>query len=172
MQVADASVAYDSKGNSRQLPLSVENAVMIFSDENHLDINAGAHWMSTIPRGNGWVLLGPNKTAYAVAMYHQLHCLNIMRYDLTVSKAGIAADQTTLNHAHHCYNYLRQSILCKADGTLEPSRQIVLSDGRIGSAASGSGVTHVCRNWAQIRRYMEDNFDNNVDYEFWKTTTL
>jgi hypothetical protein len=107
--------------------------------------------------------------AYAVSMYHQLHCLNSMRYDLLMSRTAREADTKELAHAHHCYNYIRQGLLCKADITLEPTKKIMFDNGQIGAAASGSGVTHICRNWVQIREYMESNFYDNRDYKFWNS---
>lgn len=53
-------------------------------------------------------------------------------------------------HASHCFEYLRSSIICNMDMTLEGSTSVV------GSA--GMGQPHVCRNrdeamaWIEARR--------------------
>lgn len=157
-------LAYDLNGTPRELPLSVNNAIMVFNNDSLLDIHAADTWYSAIPPGNGWVVLGSNKTSYAVSMYHQLHCINSMRYDLLMTKSGKKPSKTTMGHALHCYNYIRQGLLCKADVTLEPSIPRLVH-GQIGALASGNGVAHVCRDWSQIRQFMEQN--HRARHEVW-----
>jgi hypothetical protein len=69
-----------------------------------------------------------------------------MRYDLTQSMIGKKATAAELGHAHHCYNYIRQGLQCGLDITLEPSHDQL------------SGTMHVCRDWIQIREFMEQNY--------------
>lgn len=144
--------AKSSDGFPRQLPVNVRNAAMAFNDSSHYGLHDVYEWESLIPRGNGWVVLGPGPRSYAVTMYHQLHCLNAMRYDLTQSKIGKAPTQAELGHAHHCYNYIRQGLQCGLDLTLD------LSHDGLGNTA------HVCRDWAQIRTFMERNYDQHTIY--------
>ncbi|KAF9527832.1 hypothetical protein CPB83DRAFT_855692 [Crepidotus variabilis] len=127
---------------------------MVFEDNEHYGIHAVDEWETLTPSGHGWVVLGAERRAYAVSMYHQLHCLDGMRYDLTQSKIGKQPTKQILGHANHCYNYLRQELLCHSDLTLE----------RAGANVTGSKVSHVCRDWVQIRDYMEKNHRENVDY--------
>jgi hypothetical protein len=63
-------------------------------------------------------------------------------------------------HTMHCYDYLRVSLLCAADTTLEPFRSRF--DGMTpGDSVDGFGSTHQCRNfdhvfaWAESNRYNE-----------------
>ena len=147
--------AKSSDGFPRQLPVNVRNAAMAFNDSSHYGLHDVYEWESLIPRGNGWVVLGPGPRSYAVTMYHQLHCLNAMRYDLTQSKIGKAPTQAELGHAHHCYNYIRQGLQCGLDLTLD------LSHDGLGNTA------HVCRDWAQIRTFMERNYDQHTIYFSW-----
>jgi hypothetical protein len=47
-------------------------------------------------------------------------------------------------HANHCFDYLRQSLQCAADTSLEwpkPGTQIV----------NGWGMPHLCRSWVSFR---------------------
>jgi hypothetical protein len=130
----------------RELPINVRNAAMIFNDTSHYGLYDVREWEALTPPGNGWVLLEPDSKPYAVSMFHQLHCLNSMRYDLTQSKIGKYPTEENLAHAHHCYNYHRQNLLCGLDLTLS-------------STGYGLGDTaHVCRDWAQIREYLEENY--------------
>jgi hypothetical protein len=57
-----------------------------------------------------------------------------------------------VTHADHCLNYLRQTILCAADMTLEP--ELVLGSGHVGQ---GVGVTHVCRDWTKAYDFVMEN---------------
>jgi len=61
------------------------------------------------------------------------------------------------SHADHCFNYLRQAILCAADTTIEASQPKVRPDGKNDSGASGFGMTHTCRDWTQVREYLDEN---------------
>jgi len=130
----------------------VRNAALTFNDTSHYGLHDVREWESLTPRGNGWVVLEPGPRSYAVTMYHQLHCLNAMRYDLTQSKIGKAPTTAELRHAHHCYNYIRQGLQCGLDLTLE------LSYDEMGD------TVHVCRDWVQIRTFMEHNYDQNTIY--------
>lgn len=53
-------------------------------------------------------------------------------------------------HAAHCFEYLRNQILCMSDMTLEGSQSVL--------DATGEGQAHVCRNreeaisWIEARR--------------------
>jgi hypothetical protein len=142
---SQAYLAKGSDGFPRQLPLNVRNAAMTFTNTSHYGLHDVHEWESLTPTGNGWVVLEPGPKSYAVTMYHQLHCLNAMRYDLTQSKIGKIPTAAELGHAHHCYNYIRQGLQCGLDLTLDESH------GGLG------GTAHVCRDWVQIREFMEQN---------------
>lgn len=63
-------------------------------------------------------------------------------------------------HALHCLSYLRQNVLCAADATLEPAFSARdHNTGKLTKAAYGSGVTHRCRDWTAVRKYVEQNHD-------------
>ena len=52
-------------------------------------------------------------------------------------------------HITHCFNLLRQAILCAADTTLDPMKD--------GQATDGLNVTHVCRDWTQVYAFVTAN---------------
>lgn len=57
----------------------------------------------------------------------------------------------------HCYDYLRQAVMCSADST--PEGQEVGSD--LGDmATNGWGVVHMCRDWSTLVDWVEAN---NID---------
>jgi hypothetical protein len=85
--------------------------------------------------------------AFGVSMWHQMHCLNHIRGSLVKGNDG--AEYTA-----HCFHYLRQSILCAADTTLEPGNMSMkLASGD--TVASGVGTLHTCRDWRQVHDWME-----------------
>jgi hypothetical protein len=51
-------------------------------------------------------------------------------------------------HAAHCFEYLRNQILCMADMTLEGSESIL--------DATGAGQAHMCRNREEAISWIEE----------------
>jgi len=131
-------------------------------------VNDEDDWSSIIPN-HGFVLLdSPSEEAdetgrafYAVSMYHQLHCLNGFRR-LTVAAKNGTMTQHNVDHAVHCLSYLRQLLLCHADTALEPARSATTVSGGTTQAVYGEGTTHQCRDWTQVRAFVEKN------YQLWK----
>ncbi|KAI9146896.1 Oxidase ustYa [Paramyrothecium foliicola] len=136
---------------------------------------SNAAWDNLMPSGRGFVLvedpksygLGPGIPTdtevdrYSISMFHQLHCLGMVRemYFASVhgSKANVFGEEelsgTELKHQQmihigHCFDYLRQAIMCAGDMTLEGA--MLLPNGEVGPAGvDGWGATHQCRSWEQ-----------------------
>jgi hypothetical protein len=51
-------------------------------------------------------------------------------------------------HMEHCIEYLRQSIVCSADPTLEETHEHPQHHGPI---SNGANTTHNCRSWDQLK---------------------
>ncbi|KAH6861791.1 hypothetical protein B0T12DRAFT_433030 [Alternaria alternata] len=135
----------------RELPLKVRTIQAAFHDDpSHYGIEgitAQAEWDAILPPGKGFVVLGEEHLAFGVSMWHQMHCLNHIRGSLVKGNDG--AEYTA-----HCFHYLRQSILCAADTTLEPGNMSMkLASGD--TVASGVGTLHTCRDWRQVHDWME-----------------
>lgn len=97
---------------------------------------AMSEWLETSPGTYGGnIRLGPDNRAFFVSMFHQLHCL---RYFRTV----LVGDDPVGPHLQHCFNLLRQWILCHADLTLEPGDFTERDFQR-----DRQGATHKCRDW-------------------------
>ncbi len=62
-------------------------------------------------------------------------------------------------HTSHCLNYLRQTLLCAADLTLEPE----IAEG-VQNVGQGLAVTHVCRDWSKVHEYVKKNGE---DWKEW-----
>ncbi|CAI7574166.1 unnamed protein product [Penicillium glandicola] len=145
------------------------------------------HWHSLFPSGRGYVAVSENEEfdvlhppfkmdnvfekgdlyeGHIMAVYHQLHCLSIIMTAMGTSREEWAMLPIyKLEHRTHCVEYLRQSILCSADTTLE---------GETGAWATstGWGQTHSCVDfdaltefaneraiWNLTERLLPDSFD-------------
>ena len=142
-----------------------------FSGSSH---EADIAWTSLMPPNEGFVLVqdpekydlpqGKNSTSgkgslYDVSAFHQLHCLTKIREH--VSLLNFALDghvdeasrekllKPQMRHMDHCFDYLRQGIMCAGDTTLEWPKE-----GSKG-VVDGWGVTHQCRNWDDIVKFVE-----------------
>ena len=110
-------------------------------------------WSRNVPPGLGYLRLGPDHRIFAVAMYHQLHCLFQISYALSHQRGGSA-------HLHHCLDYIRQNVLCAADPTLEPDdfTQQNFTVERV-------GLTRVCRDWSAVNDFAVENHLDWLDYK-------
>ena len=52
----------------------------------------------------------------------------------------------------HCFDYMRQAIMCSADVALE-GHETTFPDDNGGS--DGWDAKHVCRDYSEVRRYLE-----------------
>ncbi|KAI0102731.1 hypothetical protein GGR51DRAFT_277981 [Nemania sp. FL0031] len=113
-------------------------------------------WNDLFPRGGGavkvdaqWAIdeglqatqgYAPDgKAIYVVAMYHQLHCLAVIRTSLYQFHNG--REQTDpWTHIPHCLDALRQALQCLADPTL-----------------GGHGALHECRDFEALKAWTDEN---------------
>jgi len=77
--------------------------------------------------------------------------------ELTAKIKHMFTDLDHSYHLHHCFDYLRQTIACAGDMSLEWPR--TEPDGRR-FAVDGWGIPHRCKNWVQIMEYMNNNYFN------------
>lgn len=143
-------------GYPSQLPMNPGHIRLTMADTQRFQI-VGDHeeedWGRLFPQGYGFAYLGDNFEMFGVSMFHQFHCLQ------TVRQAII--DRDIYGHAQHCLTYLRNSILCSADLTLEPQ----FEHGKV----DGLGVTHQCRNWTAVYEWLDDNY---AKYRAWNSTNV
>ncbi|KAA1475293.1 hypothetical protein DENSPDRAFT_883454 [Dentipellis sp. KUC8613] len=150
------------------LPLDLPTVALTLENSHHYALNsstAAAAFHSLYPAGSlGFLRLGPHDRFFGLAMYHQLHCVDSLRRailglaphgETRLGKMGKEGWQE--DHVGHCLNYLRQSILCAADLTLEPE----VVEGEM-DAEEGLGVTHVCKDWSAVRGFAERNYEEWV----------
>ncbi|KAL1586399.1 hypothetical protein WHR41_05290 [Cladosporium halotolerans] len=128
------------------------------------------------PPGDGFVLipnpkdysLPPGQTTregegeiYDISVFHQLHCLNHVRTFLFTLKAGMDYNNTVEtydsllkhqeDHVYHCFDYIRQALMCNADLTVEWPKTEANGE-RV--AVDGWGVQHQCKNWDSVLEFM------------------
>ncbi|KAJ7187311.1 hypothetical protein C8R46DRAFT_287819 [Mycena filopes] len=144
----------------RELPGYFRPAVLTFAapatDALHYPLTSDAAWASTVAPKRGFVRLGPAGAPTALATYHQLHCVNGIRFAYVAARDGLfrsaEARRGAFGHVNHCFDLLRQGVLCRADTTLT----------RVGAEGEGGATTRRCRDWAQVRAFVDEN------HAFWE----
>lgn len=76
---------------------------------------------------------------YTVDSYHQMVISN-------GTKFGFKGERNDA-HANHCFEYLRNQLLCMGDMTLEGSQSVL--------DATGNGQAHMCRNMDEAKEWIE-----------------
>ncbi|KAH7350825.1 hypothetical protein BKA65DRAFT_535923 [Rhexocercosporidium sp. MPI-PUGE-AT-0058] len=95
---------------------------------------------------------------YSLSIAHQLHCLAVIRHVIMKyekrDKSRFAGD----GHEYHCIDYIRQSLLCAGDTTLDYAEIRRGSDGvERRRGFTGANSTHQCRDWDSIRAWAIEN---------------
>jgi hypothetical protein len=101
-------------------------------------------------------------------VFHQLHCLNLMRklvypsvfpMDLTSGSDKALED---VDHLEHCYEQLRQSIQCHSDLATIYWEWIPETKKAYGNLKT----THTCKNFDKVREWALDRkYDGDVDFK-------
>ncbi|KAF1942729.1 hypothetical protein EJ02DRAFT_160641 [Clathrospora elynae] len=166
---------------------SVPSRVVTFDIDSRFHYTAAGSgtpaWSGLMPNGGGIVSVEqPQKyllaasyknrndsdaEVYSTSMFHQLHCLNSIRVRLGTLE-GFMNDTTAglhqrdvfapESHVDHCFDYLRQAIMCAGDLSLEHS---VVPD-QFGF--NGWGTSHQCSDWKSMWDIAEDHqYDQSVE---------
>ncbi|KAI1739625.1 hypothetical protein F4680DRAFT_466416 [Xylaria scruposa] len=125
-------------------------------------------WEELIPKGRGFVEISVSghKGRYCVSVFHQLHCLDMLRHGChsagyrryDYASTGLFprfSQPNPLHHMKHCFDYLRQSIMCAADPTLEARNESI-------GGVTGWGSIHQCHDfkalqlWTERHRYSDE----------------
>jgi hypothetical protein len=105
--------------------------------------------------GPGLQTSAKNAQVYGITVTHQYHCLKAIResfYSLVtrnktymddfVASTDFSIDPSAkVDHIFHCIDYLRQTVLCNADTTVEGQSHSEPMQ------IDGYGPLHQCRNW-------------------------
>ncbi|PQE18775.1 Tat pathway signal sequence protein [Rutstroemia sp. NJR-2017a WRK4] len=94
-----------------------------------------------------------------VAVFHELHCVNILRIGYYAALDGSLEDMQHVHdhnkrpdphHLRHCFDYLRQALMCAADTNLEPV------DLELGGV-TGWRFERKCRDFEAVKKWAEAN---------------
>ncbi|KAK4184613.1 hypothetical protein QBC35DRAFT_505561 [Podospora australis] len=136
-------------------------------------------WLSIVPKGLGYVLVnstssynnlphpvkGYPSSTFTTSVTHQLHCLHTIVSVVSAYESGrkdmLPQDGTGVWHLGHCFDYLRQSIMCCGDTALE-GQHTTFPPEFVGS--DGWDAKHVCKDYDAIKEYLEGE---RVDDEVW-----
>ncbi|TGO76835.1 hypothetical protein BELL_0134g00070 [Botrytis elliptica] len=159
--------------------------VMFEEDERYAAASSpetDSAWDSLMPAGRGFILVenpekyglrpglpsanGPDR--YSVSVFHQLHCLGMIRESYNSVLMGVrphihgdenlsdsAAQESEKEHTSHCFDYLRQAMMCSADMTIEWAME--MPDGKPPFTVDGWGITHMCRDWKHVLKWMGEH---------------
>jgi hypothetical protein len=81
-----------------------------------------------------------------------------------ISVEGLSEEEQkhhSSEHVGHCFDYLRQAIMCAGDLTVEWAREEEVGIERF--TVDGWGVEHVCQDWSQAFDWVRANRAPKVD---------
>ena len=139
--------AYVGKDHPALLPV-VEKTVKVTVEESVryslTDPEAEEEWVWSGTLGDNAIRLGEGQQAFVVAMHHELHCLRQIRRSLA-RREWSRFTPAERGHMQHCFNYLREWMLCSADVTLEPGDFTERN-----FTSQRTGATHKCKDWEPV----------------------
>jgi hypothetical protein len=104
-----------------------------------------------------WHLSSVPGDGYSIAYLHQYHCLYMIMKSLGDSRFNHQEHDADMErHVTHCFDYLRQSMYCAGDATLEGKSAIEGLD-----MTDGWGDTHVCKDQTKLRGWVLDKRFSN-----------
>ncbi|PPQ89964.1 hypothetical protein CVT25_009604 [Psilocybe cyanescens] len=148
------SYSFVGGDHPKRLPIKEKLVKTVVQESVHFDLIAPeseAEWLWTASVGDGHIRLGKEKRMFAVAMFHELHCLRAIRN--VMEKGWDTFSKPRQGHILHCYNYLRQYTLCSADATLEPGDFT-----KRNFTTERFGATHTCVDWEPSYKMAEEKW--------------
>lgn len=116
-------------------------------------------WEALAPN-DGVIYLGPNYRPFSISHFHQMRCLDVLRKQLISHREKPNTTDIDTPLSRHCYNYLREMVLCRSTTALDPvfgrPRPATVVEYRDDST---------CRDW---NRVYEEARRNVEDYSRWK----
>ncbi|KAI1419162.1 hypothetical protein F5Y12DRAFT_287732 [Xylaria sp. FL1777] len=85
--------------------------------------------------------------AYMMSVFHQLHCLSYVVDHYQRGYAGANLTEEVAHHSAHCFDYLRQAIMCAADTNLEGDTD----------AGPGWGSDHQCTDYDALLAWANEH---------------
>lgn len=133
-------------------PISIAQSRLTWSQEGNGFVVINDYKEHGLPPGKQ----SDNGDIYDISLFHQLHCLTGIRNHLYLLQGSIGRNNSQqiqdilLNpqvpHVQHCFDYIRQALMCAGDMTIEWPR--TEPDGSR-FAFDGWGVAHECKSWVR-----------------------
>ncbi|KAK0099975.1 hypothetical protein ONS95_013205 [Cadophora gregata] len=130
-------------------------------------------WSKLIPLGRGFIVMPvevPQEDGgveveikhFCISMFHQLHCIASLKsaFESMINENGTSRLEHT-SHLAHCFDYLRQGIMCAGDMTLEPAFELAGEDAGT-KAVNGWNVEHQCKNYQVMYDFAEKHRYGNT----------
>ncbi|KAF4615832.1 hypothetical protein D9613_012370 [Agrocybe pediades] len=106
-------------------------------------------WLSLTSRLGGYIRLGPPKRLFMVTMFHELHCLRVINLAFEPTGWDNTPGPIDESHIKHCFDYLRQAVLCSADLNVEEGSYI---QGEFWEKSFPQ--QRMCKDWTSVYRVM------------------
>lgn len=84
---------------------------------------------------------------FMMSVFHSLHCLSYLAEHYQQGYGGVELTEKVAHHSAHCFNYIRQSLMCNADVTLEGKTD----------AGPGEGSEHECVDYDALLKWANDH---------------
>ncbi|KAF3013785.1 hypothetical protein E8E14_010702 [Neopestalotiopsis sp. 37M] len=149
-----------------------ENGSEFFTEEVH------KKWLGIVPKGLGYLNVKDpakyhdlpqklegyaSKFVVTTSMTHQLHCLYAIAEVFSAYSGNVTSKipQESPWHLAHCFDYIRQAIMCAGDIALE-GKETTFPKGFIGS--DGWDAKHVCKSYDEVLEYLNTNRVDDVEW--------
>ncbi|KAF3385797.1 hypothetical protein DPV78_012674 [Talaromyces pinophilus] len=121
---------------------------------NWIELSAVGRGYVQIPNSDTFGLSEPyiiedhsrTEPVYMMSVFHQLHCLSYLVQAYQSAFTGEALTQELAHHSAHCFDYLRQSIMCNADTSLEGKTE----------SGPGWGSVHQCKDYDALLEWANE----------------
>jgi len=102
----------------------------------------------------------PNRTAKIHADGHFLQAGLKSAFERMINENDTSHMKHS-SHLAHCFDYLRQGVMCAGDMTLEPAFELTGEDAGV-KAVNGWNVEHQCKNYQMIYDFAEEHRYENT----------
>ncbi|KAK3393280.1 hypothetical protein B0H63DRAFT_457892 [Podospora didyma] len=123
---------------------------------NWIELSAAARGYIQVPDRTSYDLGEPYTVAvtrheegpgYMMSVFHQLHCLSYLVEHFQQGYGGLELTKEVAHHAAHCFDYIRQALMCAADTSLEG----------LTKAGPGWGSEHVCKDYDAVLKWANEH---------------
>ncbi|KAI1763930.1 hypothetical protein GGR53DRAFT_495490 [Hypoxylon sp. FL1150] len=162
----------------------IPSETVVFGNSSHFNSpptpENNAMWMDLLGPGMGFVGIQnpsqyglppgisddhnpPDVEVFGISMFHQLHCLMIIRDVFWANAGSKAADEEEVKHVNHCFDYIRQGIMCAGDMSIEGAAKPKPGESSNVYRVNGYGSRHQCKNYQTAREWMDKNVPGQLN---------